>query len=101
MPVLSIPKVASRLLNRGGNQTGIMRIALLWICISLPLLAQNTLQHRIAEHAMAASGRVGVACSPPGVKLDRNLNAAVKLPMQSVYKLPIAMAILDAAENGT
>jgi beta-lactamase class A len=77
-----------------------MRIALLWMCISLPLLAQNTLQHRIAEHAMAASGRVGVACSLPGVKLDCNLNAAVKLPMQSVYKLPIAMAILDAAENG-
>jgi beta-lactamase class A len=70
------------------------------MCISLPMLGQNTLQHRVAEHAAAAGGLVGVACSLPGVKLDCNLNASVKLPMQSVYKLPIAMAILHAIENG-
>src|SRR5689334_6509111 len=77
-----------------------MRTALVWMCVSLPVLGQNTVRERIAQYAAAAGGRVGVACSLPGVKLDCNLNGNARLPMQSVYKLPIAMAIFKAIENG-
>jgi beta-lactamase class A len=47
-----------------------------------------------------ARGRVGVACSLPGVALDCNLHERQALPMQSVYKLPIAMAVLHQVEEG-
>ncbi len=43
---------------------------------------------------------VGVSCSLPGLVLDCDLNANEKLPMQSVYKFPIGMAILHAVEQG-
>lgn len=58
------------------------------------------LSQRIAKIAAQAQGRVGVACSLPGTKLDCDLNATVPLPMQSVYKLPTAMATLHAVEQG-
>jgi len=65
-----------------------------------PVFAQTRLDRLIAQHAAAAGGRVGVACALPGTKLDCNLNANLKLPMQSVYKFPIAMATLGAIEHG-
>ena len=67
---------------------------------SLGLVGQPTLQQQIAKDAAAASGRVGVACSLPGTNLDCNWNANAKLPMQSVYKLPIALATLARVEQG-
>jgi len=54
----------------------------------------------IRSIAAEAHGRVGVACSLPGRTLDCNLNASERLPMQSVYKLPIAMATLHSVEKG-
>jgi beta-lactamase class A len=62
--------------------------------------AIRTLHFQIATEAAKARGHVGVACSLPGATLDCNYNAGAKLPMQSVYKLPIAMAALDAVEHG-
>jgi beta-lactamase class A len=62
--------------------------------------AQAQLQKQIARIAARAQGRVGVACSLPGRPLDCNLHAADPFPMQSVYKLPIAMAMLHAVEEG-
>jgi beta-lactamase class A len=53
----------------------------------------------LASIAAQAHGRVGVACSLPGKSLDCNLNAVEKFPMQSVYKLPIAIATLHAVEE--
>jgi beta-lactamase class A len=58
------------------------------------------LSQQIARIAASAQGRVGVACSLPGMKLDCDLHADVPLPMQSVYKLPNAMAALHAVEQG-
>jgi len=66
----------------------------------LPASAGSGLQAKIAADAAKARGRVGVACSLPGVILDCNYNADARLPMQSVYKFPIAMAVLDAVERG-
>ena len=62
--------------------------------------AQPQLQTQIARIAAQAHGRVGVACSLPGTTLDCGLHASDPFPMQSVYKLPIAMAMLDAIEQG-
>src|ERR1700744_5882307 len=67
------------------------------LCV-LPIHAQ--LSRQIATIAAQARGRVGVSCSLPGTKLDCDLNAGTPLPMQSVYKLPIAMAALHAVEQG-
>lgn len=65
---------------------------------ALPSHAQ--LRQQIAGIAARAQGRVGVSCSLPETKLDCDLNPDVPLPMQSVYKLPIAMAALHAVEQG-
>ena len=43
---------------------------------------------------------VGVACALPGTELDCNFNEHAKLPMQSVYKLPIAITVLHQVELG-
>jgi len=62
--------------------------------------ASAQLQQEIAHIAAQADGRVGVACSLPGAKLDCDFHADEKLPMQSVYKLPIAVTMLHEIEEG-
>jgi len=63
-------------------------------------LADAQLSRQIEAIAARAHGRVGVACSVPGAPLDCNVNATEGLPMQSVYKFPIAIAVLHAIETG-
>lgn len=79
-----------------------MRTALLAalssLAVTLPAHAQ--LKEQIARIAAEAHGRVGVACSLPGKALDCDLNSSQALPMQSVYKLPISMAMLHRIEQG-
>src|ERR1700722_20471736 len=58
------------------------------------------LNRDIKPIAREARAWVGVSCSLPGLVLDCDLNANEKLPMQSVYKFPIGMAILHAVEQG-
>jgi len=65
---------------------------------ALPVQAQ--LQQEIARIAAQAQGSVGVACALPGTKLDCAFHADVPRPMQSVYKLPTAMAAFHAIEQG-
>ncbi len=72
--------------------------ALAAAALTLPTHAQ--LSSDIARIAAQAHGRVGVACALPGRTLDCNFRAADSLPMQSVYKLPIAMAAFHAVEQG-
>jgi beta-lactamase class A len=50
--------------------------------------------------AAQAHGRVGVACSWPGEALPCSFHADEPLPMQSVYKLPIALVALHRVEAG-
>lgn len=66
-------------------------------CAALPASAQ--LHRQIERIAAQARGRVGVACALPGAALDCDLHASEPLPMQSVYKLPIAVATLRAVEQ--
>lgn len=74
-----------------------MRIVLLFLAV--PLLAQD-LSKEIAKIAIEAEGKVAVACLLPGVKLKCGLNEKSQPPMQSVFKLPLAMAVLHAVEEG-
>ena len=78
-----------------------MKTLFLALCaLSLSSGAHAQLSSEIRTIAARAHGRVGVACSLPGSALDCNVNADAGLPMQSVYKLPIAMAALHAVETG-
>lgn len=66
----------------------------------LPEKIDNALQTEIAKIAETAKGRVGVGAllleTGDSAYVDRN----GKYPMQSVYKLPIAMAVLKLMDEG-
>jgi beta-lactamase class A len=66
----------------------------------VPALAQKPLQQQIRDIAAEAHGKVSVACSLPGMQLNCDLNPAAHPPMQSVFKLPLALTILHQVEQG-
>jgi beta-lactamase class A len=79
-----------------------MRFALL-LTLFIPACAapaQMPLHQKLASIAADAKGRVFVACSLPGVALDCNLNPHGHPPMQSVFKLPLAVTVLHEVEQG-
>ena len=59
------------------------------------------LQKRFAVISHAAQGKVGVAIELLETKESIQLNGQEHFPMQSVYKLPIAMAALRQVDSGT
>ena len=59
------------------------------------------LRQKISDIAAQARGTVAVACSLPGIALDCDFNSDVKAPMQSVFKLPLALAVLHKVEEGS
>ncbi len=67
---------------------------------AVPALAQDTLSAEIRAIAAEAKGKVAVACALPGSGLRCDLEAQAHPPMQSVFKLPLAMAALHAVEEG-
>ena len=62
---------------------------------------ENPLQKQIREIAAEAQGKVSVACSLPGSSLNCDLNPHAHPPMQSVFKLPLALTVLHQVEQGT
>jgi beta-lactamase class A len=62
--------------------------------------AQDSLRRQIADIAVEAHGKVSVACSLPGFSLNCDLNPHAHPPMQSVFKLPLALAVLHQVELG-
>jgi len=78
-----------------------MRLALLLALSALPAPAQQALQQQIRAIAADAHGKVSVACSLPGSALNCDLNPHAHPPMQSVFKLPLAITILHQVEQGT
>lgn len=60
-----------------------------------------TLTDRFAAIANASGGRVGVCVQAIEGGAAHELNGGERFPMQSVYKLPIAMAVLDQVDRGT
>jgi len=61
--------------------------------------AQTALQQQIRTIAADARGRVSVACSLPGSTLNCDLDPHAHPPMQSVFKLPLAIAALHLIEQ--
>jgi len=70
------------------------------LTLAAPLSAQATLHQQISSIAQDAQGKVFVACSLPGIALDCDLNAHGHPPMQSTFKLPLAIVVLQQVERG-
>jgi beta-lactamase class A len=71
------------------------------LALSAQASAPSSLHDRIVRIAAQAHGRVGVSCALPGKALNCGLDPSELLPMMSVYKLPIAVAVLHAVETGS
>ena len=80
-----------------------MRLALylLFTLSALSAPAQEPLRQQIRTIAIEAHGKVSVACSLPGSALNCDLNPNAQPPMQSVFKLPLGIAVLHQVEQGT
>ncbi len=62
--------------------------------------AQVALQQGIAAIASGVRGQVAVACALPGTALRCDLHPDAHPPMQSVFKLPLAIVVLQQVEQG-
>jgi beta-lactamase class A len=78
-----------------------MRLAVLFILSAVSAIAQEPLQQQILAIAREAHGKVSVACSLPGSALNCDLNPNAQPPMQSVFKLPLALTVLHQVEQRT
>jgi beta-lactamase class A len=76
----------------------IVEPALLLIAGNSP--SESALQKKIREIASEARGKVSVACSLPKSSLNCDLDPHAHPPMQSVFKFPLAVAILHEVELG-
>ncbi|WP_345945205.1 class A beta-lactamase [Granulicella sp. dw_53] len=61
----------------------------------------DSLQEQIRKIAAGAHGKVSVACSLPGSTLNCDLDPHAHPPMQSVFKMPLALLVLHRVEQGT
>jgi beta-lactamase class A len=80
-----------------------MRTALLLVTLATaPVVAQgdSTLRHTLEEIARASGGRLGVGVELLETGKRVSVNDRFHYPMQSVYKLPIAMAVLHRVDAG-
>ncbi len=73
-----------------------MRFLILVVLSLASATAQESLRQQIRTIAADAKGKVSVACAP----LNCDLNPGAHPPMQSVFKLPLAVAILHQLEQG-
>jgi len=78
-----------------------MHLAILLSLAVMPALTQDTLRQQIRDIADEARGKVSVACSLPSSALNCDLNPNAQPPMQSVFKLPLAIIVLHQVERGT
>jgi beta-lactamase class A len=73
--------------------------SLLTLC-AISTSAQQSLTEQIRTIALQAHGKVSVACSLQGSSLNCDLDPHAHPPMQSVFKLPLAITILHQVELG-
>jgi len=77
---------------------------ILSLVMALASLLQSPLSEQFAAIGGGSGGRTGAAATivESTQSADRaGVNESERFPMQSVYKLPISMAILDQVEHGT
>ena len=77
-----------------------MRFAIILFLLTSPVCAQTALQLRVRDIAADARGKVSVACALPGSPLNCDLDPHAHPPMQSVFKLPLAVTALYLVEEG-
>jgi beta-lactamase class A len=77
-----------------------MRLSWFLVLLVSTSVAQQPLQQQIRSIAADAHGKVSVACSLPATPLNCDLNPTAHPPMQSVFKLPLALTILHQVEQG-
>src|SRR5215469_11114218 len=77
-----------------------MRLSLILALLACSAIAQQPLQRQIRTIAADAHGKVSVACSLPGTRLNCDLDPSAHSPMQSVFKLPLGLTILHQVEQG-
>jgi beta-lactamase class A len=77
-----------------------MRLCLLLLLFSVSVNAQTNLQQEIHRIAADAHGKVSVACSLPHSTFNCDLDPHAHPPMQSVFKLPLALTALHLVEQG-
>ncbi|MEK6476911.1 class A beta-lactamase [Catalinimonas sp. 4WD22] len=70
------------------------------LCLSLPAFGQKDVLQEINEHAQKISGNVGVYALLLETGDTVAYHAEEQYPMQSVYKFPIAMAVLSQVDQG-
>ena len=76
-------------------------LAVLLSLTPLAGIAQSSLQSKVAAIAGEAKGTVNVSCMLPGTTLNCDLHPHNQAPMQSMYKLPLALTALHMADVGT
>lgn len=69
------------------------------LVLSSVLLLQSVLSPLFAELARTSGGHVGVFATVLGSADRAELNGSERFPMQSVYKVPIVMAVLDQVDT--
>jgi beta-lactamase class A len=77
-----------------------MRLFLVFLLFSVSVSAQTDLQQQIRRIASDAHGKVSVACSLPHSTFKCDLDPQAHPPMQSVFKLPLALTALHLVEQG-
>src|SRR2546423_1632455 len=84
--------------------TGNSLRVLLMLCCCVSTLAQTSsiesLRGRVEQIARAAQGRVGATATVLETGESVALQGDQRFPMQSVYKLPIGMAVLEQVDRG-
>ncbi|MDR3669235.1 MAG: class A beta-lactamase [Holophaga sp.] len=86
--------------RRRGRLALSMRVPTLLLLVASFAAAQTPLRQRLVDLAKEAHGKVYVSCSLPGVKLDCDLDPHGHPPMQSTFKFPLALAVLQQVELG-
>jgi beta-lactamase class A len=92
---------------RNDNREIIFQMSLIYILmlfLSFPMLAisqTDTARNRIGRIVEQAEGRVGVAVINMKTRDTLTVNGRGEFPMQSVFKFPLALAILHQVDNGT
>lgn len=76
-----------------------------WICLAILLLTmtsygQGSLEETIEQHATSIQGKVGVSATLLETGATFSYHGDQRYPMQSVYKFPIGMAVLNQVDQG-
>lgn len=72
----------------------------LFLIISLESVGQNTLEKNIEGIILGKNLKLGFATYNFASKQSDEINADDRFPMQSVFKFPIALALMDQVDNG-